>query len=370
MKMKVTYLSGGPDRELGLWNLTNVTIQGDQYPNICVLKNVEVFVPYNERTMSLGANVFTMPEIHHERTETITSPVFFFIYNTDNYFHYLYDSLPILYQFFELRKRYPDLQLLMKPAHNYPYIMDCLRTLGINEVLIAQRGYEYASMWISSSLTHDGQSNSPPHPGVWSIYNRMKSHTPSKIYISRRSWIHGDTSNIGTNYTTRRQLVNEDEIVEKLSKHGYQEVFTEKLSTIEKIICFANATHVVGAIGGGISNVLFSSPVTKLTVLVSPTFLDVNKRFKYSLDCVDVTYNMNSSHVETGQFKKYMRVKTKDNKLIGEIEKIYDNKLIVSYTDGSNTGWNSQNIFNTKELLMDDVDKLDEGLNSAWTIHL
>ena len=69
-----------------------------------------------------------------------------------------------------------------------------------------------------------------------------------------------------------------------LIKEGYEEVFTEKLSMIEKILYFSNCTHVKGAIGGGISNVLFSPETTKLKAIISPTFLDVNKRFKFCLD--------------------------------------------------------------------------------------
>ena len=46
-------------------------------------------------------------------------------------------------------------------------------------------------------------------------------------------------SGIGTNYTQRRKLVNEDDLVDKLIKEDYVEVFTERLSTIEKIAYFA-----------------------------------------------------------------------------------------------------------------------------------
>jgi hypothetical protein len=68
--------------------------------------------------------------------------------------------------------------------------------------------------------------------------------------------------------------------------------------------------------------------------------------------------------------KTYMRVKTKDNKIVGEIEKIYDNKLLISYTDGSNSGWNAQNYYKQIELSINDVEKLDNGLNSPWVIIL
>jgi len=109
---------------------------------------------------------------------------------------------------------------------------------------------------------------------------------------------------------------------------------------------------------------------TKLEAIVSPTFLDVNTRFKYSLECVDVSYNMNTEHVEKTDFKTYMRVKTIDGNIVGEIEKIYDNKLLVSYTDGSNTGWNSQCKYKQTELNFYEVEKIDNGLNSPWELNL
>jgi hypothetical protein len=65
-----------------------------------------------------------------------------------------------------------------------------------------------------------------------------------------------------------------------------------------------------------------------------------------------------------------MRVKTTDGNIFGEIEQIYDNKLLVSYTDGSNTGWNAQNEYKQIELNMEDVIKLDDGLNSPWLFNI
>lgn len=392
-KTKTIFKPDMNNREINIYKVESSKTTGHNlyYPNV-LLKSEQLILPILEKTMSLKSGTiyekndmkfnYVKSSINNTICET---PLFFFIYNTDNYFHFLYDALPYLISFQYLKKDIPSLKLLMQypnPQKNefYPFVTEFLELLNITneDIVLINESTLYKTIYISTSYTHDFDSNLPPRQEIYQFYQNIvkivkKKHgdiiTPPKIYISRRTWLHNDFTNIGTNYTTRRKLINEDEIVEKLTMDGYQEVFTEKLSTVEKIMYFANATHVVGAIGGGISNVLFSSPCTKLIVLVSPTFLDVNVRFKYSLDCVDVTYNMSSSHVENGPFKTYMRVKTKDNKLIGEIEKIYDNKLIVSYTDGSNTGWNSQNVFNTIELLMVDVDKLDEGLNSAWTIN-
>ncbi len=273
----------------------------------------------------------------------------------------------------KLLMQYPNPQ----KKEMYRFVMEFLDILDItgDDIIIANERTIYDNIYISTSYTHDINSNLPPRKEIYEFYKRLvdivrrkteKMITPKKIYISRRTWLHNDFSNIGTNYTTRRRLVNEDELVEKLKEEGYTEVFAEKLTTIEKIQHFSNATHIVGAIGGGISNVLFSPETTKLKAIISPTFLDVNKRFKFCLDVVNVDYDINTKHVEETEFKTYMRIKTKDGKMIGEIEKIYDNKLLISYTDGSNTGWNAQNKYKKKEFEMCEVEKLDNGLNSPW----
>ena len=376
-------------RKIDLYKFNHCILTGINlyYPNVLLKVKDQCILPLLERTMSLQSgtiyekNIMIFDFIQDSVTNEYTCPLFFFVYNTDNYFHFFYYTLPYLISYLEFKKEIPELKLLMQYPNEqkttfYPFVLEFLEILNIQkeDIVLLNNKTNYKTIYLSTSYTHDIDSNLPPRNEIYSFYQHIVKNvkekynlkTPSKIYVSRRTWLYADFSNIGTNYTTRRKLVNEDELVEKLISEGYEEVFTENLTTIEKILYFANATHVVGAIGGGISNVLFSPKTTKLKALVSPTFLDINTRFKYSLDCVDVTYNMNSEHVEKDEFKSYMRVKTKDETIFGEIEKIYDNKLLVSYTDGSNTGWNAQSKYKQIELNKEDVIKLDNGLNSPW----
>lgn len=389
-------------REINIYKFDNCIATGHNlyYPNVLLKTNDKLILPLLERTMSLLkiGTIYEKKNMNYEPVENNSNaiqsiqfcniPLFFFVYNTDNYFHFLYDTLPYLISYIELKRDIPELKLLMQLPNEqrtefYTFVLEFLEILNINQedIILIKENMLYKEIYVSTSYTHDIDSNLPPRNEIYTFYNNIVDNvklqyphfvdimTPPKIYVSRRTWLHNDISNIGTNYTMRRRLVNEDVIVEKLVIDGYKEVFTERLSTVEKILYFANATHVVGAISGGITNVLFSPKTTKLEAFISPTFLDVNKRVRYSLDGVDVKYNMNSRHVDKGEFKTYMRVKTKDGKIVGEIERIYDNKLLVSYTDGSNTGWNSQNIYKKIELSMMDVEKLDDGLNSPWEIY-
>jgi capsular polysaccharide biosynthesis protein len=384
-------------REISIYKLNNCFATGLSlyYPNVLLQENNSIVLPLLERTMSLGTGTIyersgmTFTQKKNNDTKTIeNTPLFFFIYNTDNYFHFLYDTLPYLISYMVLKKTIPDLKLLMQYPNEqrrtfYPFVLELLELIDIHkdDIILVNSNTIYNEVYISTSYTHDFDSNLPPRKEIYDFYKlfvekvtqkhaqsqaQSQKETPEKIYVSRRTWIHNDFNNIGTNYTMKRRMVNEDEYVDYLVQNGYTEVFTEKLTTIEKILYFSNATHVIGAIGGGISNVLFSPKTTKLEAIVSPTFLDVNKRFKYSLDCVDVYYNINTSHVETDIYKMYMRVKTKD--IIGEIEKIDGENIIVSYTDGTNTGWNSQCKYKQMTLSKNEVERLDNGLNSLWKL--
>ena len=392
---KNIFESDSNKRKIDIYKFENCKITGLNlyYPNVLLKTKNDLILPLLERTMSLKCGTIyeknNMEFIYNEnKTVNVCEfQLFFFIYNTDNYFHFLYDSLPYLISYLILKKQFPNIKLLMQYPNEqkkdfYPFIIEFLEIVNImkNDIILVDEYTEYKEIYVSTSYTHDFDSNLPPRKEIYDFYQNIVSIvknkynaniiTPQKIYVSRRTWLHNDFSNIGTNYTMRRRLVNEDELIEELLLQGFVEVFTENLSTTEKILYFANATDVVGAIGGGISNVLFSPNTINLEAIVSPTFLDVNRRFKYSLDCVNVCYNMNTEHVEKTDFKMYMRIKSIDGKIVGEIEKIYDNKLLVSYTDGSNTGWNAQCEYKEIELTMNDVIKMDEGLNSPYKINL
>lgn len=335
-----------------------------------------------------------------ERYNCVEDPVFFFIYNTDNYFHFLYDTLPYLISYQHLKQTVPNLKLLMnypRPSQtcHYVFVVEFLDLLGIThkDIVIADPDHHYSRVYISSSYTHDGMSNTAPRREIFEFYQQMVNRAtslinrtkwpsyPENIYISRRTWIHNDISNIGTNYTTRRRMMNEDQLVDTLvSKHGFTEIFGEQLSIIEKIMIFHNAKQVIGSIGGGVANIVFGNPdETQLCTIVSPGFLEINSRFKFSLDWVKTIYMSDTSldNVVKG-FSKYMRVQidwpeSRYHGLIGEIEELGDqtNYLTmvgVKLGDKTQTGWNSTDMFSIVKFNTGCLIKMDEGLNSPyWT---
>jgi hypothetical protein len=372
-------------RQINVFHAEHVQPISRYYPNVLLFahERKQAFCPVREKIMSIPDAVFNK---HDAKLEPILgvefNPVFFFVYNLDNYYHFVYDTLPYLLTYQHLKKQIPGLRLLtdfgFQKTTFCPFVLEFLRLFDIEEsdLLFIDTQVLYRNMYISSSYTHDYKSNLPPRKEVYELYERLASMVPSnnsfpnKIYVSRRSHAHGQYDNMGTDYTARRRLINEDDLVDYLKTRGYEEVFTELLSTEDKIAMFKNCTHVVGPIGGGLCNVLFSRPSLQLTAIVSPLFLDINGRFVHSFANVNTTYFQHTQHVETSRIKKHMRVRVKSLGVTGEIDEIDGSRFSVLYSHEHLAGWNAKVHFNRIWVTEDSIEPIDSGLNSAWSMDL
>lgn len=376
------------NREINIYHFKGFFLSGDNlfYPNVILQNNLgETIFPINEKVMSLGEyqkkNLIENNN-NHVITDRIQNPVFFFIYNMDNYYHFLYDTLPYLISFFELKKTIKNLKLLVNfPNANtkklYTFNIEFFEILGINtnDLIFAKSNTEYSDMYVSDSYTHGYDSNSPPRSEIYDFFNKIKYNVidkeyvgPKKIYISRRSWVHNNFENIGTNYTLKRKLENETEFVKRLNKLGFDEIFTENINTTDKINLFFNATEIVAPIGGGLVNCVFSKKETRLHVLVSPHFLEINKRFLFCMNKVNLNLFEKTYHFNEDDFKLYMRVKC--GEILGEVIKIQSDKIKIQYSKYFVSGWNSQIKFKTKIFNKCDCKKIDQGLNSPWSFNI
>ena len=340
--------SAGRNRTLTTY--FNVRVVG-QY----LVNDSAVYQPVLEQTMSTGVSTTDRTELDVSGlappTKQHETPVFYFLYNTTNYFHYLYDSLPYLVG------RPEGVPLLMERPR-YPFVLDCLTALGIRDIVYVDPDTVYSTVLVSSSLTHEGLSNEPPHPDIWSLYRRMTPAdipTPPKFYISRRSWIHGDKSNLGSDYTERRKMLCEDALVEGLVKRGYVEVFCEQLTMAEKIAYFSKATHVVGAIGGGMCNLVFASPSCKVTCIASPEFERINRRFLFTMAHTQLTMRRDTESVSL----LYRRVRLPTGE-IGEL--VADDRVCL----GDGVTW-AAGQGQTVSVDPSTLTFLDAGLNSPWS---
>jgi capsular polysaccharide biosynthesis protein len=364
------------NREINIYKMERciVSSKSSYYPGIILQTNLESIYPIEESSMSLGPIEYQYGSAPAPMS-TENEPVFYFVYNTENYYHYVYDTLPYLISFFWLKRKIPSLKLIMQyPSQqrtsHFPFVIEFLDLLGIEDILLLDTEKIYSAIYISSSYTH---GNTPPRAEIFDFFRNMVKFlpekspgNPTKFYVSRRTYGDKPNPNIGTDYTTRRKLANEDELVAGLTNIGYTEVFTEKLSVKNKLSMFSKATEVVGCIGGGLVNLVFSPRNTILTVIVSPTFLDVNGRFRYCLDQVNTTYYDKTAHVECGPYKTNMRVKY--NGGIGEIRAYDGNTLTIEWTKNNISGFNRNTLYEIINVSVNRVIPMDKGLNSPWKI--
>ena len=303
------------------------------YPQPLLYSRGQLILPTIEKFMSLGRGTVYEKEMWYtgelgSPSDIVEEPLFYFVYNMANYYHFIYDTLPYLYSYFYERKYNRNLKLLVSPPEGqtdlYPFVWDCLDLLGISrdDIVFLDKDTLYYTVVVGSSLTHDGLSNHRPHKGVFEVLNRMKGtyERKEKIYVSRRSWMHSNTKNIGTNMTEARRCVNEDEVWEFFKARGYEEVFCENLSMEEKIGLFRGAKKVAGPIGGGMVNTIFSPPETQVISINSPTFFDINTRFEYSM-----------SHTHLHHFN--------DTEFDGDAEGWVEGQGALSISGGLNSPW-------------------------------
>jgi hypothetical protein len=386
------------ERDIGYSYIEKCVLVGRNsfYPNVLIYDNSNLFSPYDEKVMSLNKDSFYDNNIYdldkdienEDKHKEIIEDVFFFIYNFDNYYHYLYDAIPYLYTFLELKKEKLELKLLINYPNKfkkefYKFNEELLeKFVNKKDWLIHDDKYIYKNMYISSSLTHGGFSNNPPRKEIYELYESLKNRlsynekTPKLVYISRRTWINTDRSNIGTDYTTRRKMMNEDLLVEELTKLGFIEIFAENLTTDKKINLFSKAEMIIGSIGGGIANLLFSDKSTKSIVLVTPYFLDINYRFKYSMEGSDIEYfNDVKTYKEKNNIPLFCRAKIKKedsqyyNK-IGELNGFSNEKYSLNISQNDVAGFNNNITYNNESFYENELELLDKGLNSPYVVNI
>jgi len=340
----------GRDIEVAYFFSCQFTGLSKHYPQPLIYSHQthKLHLPTKKMFMSLGRGTVyeeTMEyDVEHpfDFKNFFSVPVFYFVYNMANYYHFIYDTLPYLYSYFNEKEINTDLKLLVSPPEGrddlYPFVWECLELLGIgpNDVVFLNQETLYDTVVVGSSLTHNGLSNTSPHSGVFDIIHRMKGkyQGPEKIYVSRRTWLHNNFENIGTNYTERRRCVNEDEVVELFKSYGYEEVFCENMTMKEKIGLFNSAKHVAGPIGGGMCNVIFSPQKTKVISINSPLFFDVNTRFEYSM-----------MHTQLHHFNH--------TEFVEKVEETVDSDSALSISGGLNSPWKVN--LNTLETFIKDV---------------
>lgn len=186
------------------------------------------------------------------------------------YFHWMLNVLPRIDL---LRKRTGNLEEIYKFLVNgisHPFQRETLSKLGIPESKIIESD-RYPHIKAKTLLV----PSIPGKPGnaipLWAcefLRNEFldakplqESARPERLYISRSK-------------ATHRRVINEAEVVTYLEKREFQSFQLESLPLAEQILLFSSAKVIVAPHGGGLTNIVFCKPGTKIIELFSPNYVN------------------------------------------------------------------------------------------------
>lgn len=196
--------------------------------------------------------------------------------DSQNYFHWLYDVLGRL-QLLHMSGIQVDKYVINPrsrifwddvPTGGRPFQADSLQMLGINPDQIIE--------------THEQFHLKADHVVVLSHterrgYPKWASDFLRKVYLFDRGL---DVNGPGTEYVyvsrlkaTRRRILNETDVIDLLTAHGFKIYILEDMSLDEQIRLFNSAKVVVGPHGAGMANITFCRPGTSILEIFTPNWV-------------------------------------------------------------------------------------------------
>lgn len=180
------------------------------------------------------------------------------------YFHWMVDVLPR----WELLRR-SGLNLAevdwVVASDRHPFQQETLAQLGISPTQILP--VEHHSHLQAERLIVPSFAGTVAWMPPWVCQFLRDTFLPAaprgkgrRLYISRR-------------HTSSRRVVNEAAVMQCLAPLGFEAIALEHYSVKEQAALFAEAEAVVAAHGGGLTNLVFCAPGTRVVELFAPTFV-------------------------------------------------------------------------------------------------
>ncbi len=184
------------------------------------------------------------------------------------YFHWMFDVITR----FDLLQRSGLIETIDKfvvNACDSPYQSETLNTLGIPQDKILESRCNLhitADKLIVPSISYDGAG----------AVSKWKCEYLKQIFFNEQQSLNTDYSEriyISREKASYRRIVNEEEVVGCLEKFGFRTVKLETMSVAEQARCLAVAKVVVSPHGGGLTNLVFCRPGTKVIEIFPPIYV-------------------------------------------------------------------------------------------------
>lgn len=147
------------------------------------------------------------------------------------------------------------------------------------EIVIPSPSFSYPSQWACDFLRKSILGT-----------EAIKKHPKKRIYISRKMASH-------------RKVVNEEGLIVLLKNNGFESVMLESMSVLEQAQLLSQCETVIAPHGGGLTNLLFCCPGTKVIEIFSKNYINPcyyilsnSCKLKYYYILADEVRNCDSNH--------------------------------------------------------------------------
>jgi capsular polysaccharide biosynthesis protein len=154
------------------------------------------------------------------------------------------------------------------------YRQECLHALGIpNEKMIESQSIPHiqAKKIIVPSLPTLVDGGFRTHTWICQFLKNL--FLPRKLTINANSQAYPEKIYISRSQTQYRQVINESEVIDVLSKLGFYVVCLESLSVQEQALYLYHANVVISAHGAGLTNLVFCQVGTKVIEIFAPEYV-------------------------------------------------------------------------------------------------
>jgi capsular polysaccharide biosynthesis protein len=246
-----------------VWREKGVVISPDDKILADVSIELETFNVKNSKNHSIFREIKLPPLINLNKTVALLSSG-----GGNIYFHWMFDILPRLHllqcsgfsinsiDYFLVNSIYQDFQA------------ETLSTLGIPETkLIESHDFPHIK---AERLIVPSLPSIPAQVPKWacdflresflSKEDRKNKTCPERIYISR-------------SIASHRRVVNESDVINLVKKYDFEIFQLECMTVSEQAVLFSSVKVVIAPHGGGLSNIVFCKPGTKIIEFFSPSYI-------------------------------------------------------------------------------------------------
>lgn len=264
-----------PSQLLQLDDVTALA-NGWLYQKLTLLKDSFIFV----KVPSQSRQIKTIPKriIAGLSAEKIDKGAWITDNWSQNYFHWLTDAIPRLY----LAKQYdPNINLILPSFfQSISYTRESLEPfkLGSVRIIPEDRAVFVKNFQFPTYSALTGNYNENVIRAVGATYRQHFGASASagrRIYISRSK-------------APVRNVLNENEIIPILARHGFEIVQCENMSFSEQVKLFSEASMMAGPHGAGLVNMMFMHPGAKIFEIhprdnnINPCYFSMTSAFEHS----------------------------------------------------------------------------------------